>query len=473
MERCCEMKRSAAELRRRLRGQAGFTLIELLAAISVLTVGVFAVGTTLASSRAESSGAETQQAEIHRGQKEIERIEALPYSQVGLTAAPTTSTSATDPRYYVGNGTCPAYQYNQTAASTNNTEPLVIDGCTYGSSAFSGGAVSAGPTAWSDGRLGGNIHDFVTWVTDSQCGSGCPSSSDYKRVTVAVTNSSGSRPFSPVLVSTIIADPHASPGGSVSNGSPNILSSPTVNCKDSSGQTVSCTSSVGSSKVNVWYLTDTAATNTYQAPIASHPTHTTIAPSGTCTAQTTSGCPVPDLLNATPPPSPSPAPPLYNYSNEQTDVSYAGGRAIFRDVACGSTPSSTDNTKGELLVTAPLSAAISLTGGGGMTLNTQTLNGASGSVTLCVAIDDVPNSISNLVASPPKVLGVVAYTLASWPTSPTPLSFTFNFSSSGSVSVPAGDRIGARIWVDPASGADIAAIYDHPSFASQLQLESQ
>jgi prepilin-type N-terminal cleavage/methylation domain-containing protein len=455
--------------------QGGFTLIELLAAISILTVGIFAVGTTLASSRTESSGAETQQVEIHRAQKELERIEALPYAQVGLTAAPGTSTSATDPRYYVGGGACPSYQWNQTAGSTSNTDAVVINGCTYGTSSYSGGSLGPGPTAWSDGHVSGNVYDFVTWVTDTKCGSGCPSSNDYKRVTIAVTNTNGSRPFNPVLVSTIIADPHATPGGTAANGNPNPLASPSINCQNAQGQTVACTNSVGASSVNVWYLTDSPVTGSYQAPTASHPTHPTIAPTAsTCTAaQTTSACPVPDLLTTTPPPSPSPAPQLYNYSNEQTGVSYPGGRALFRDVGCGSAPSGSDNTRGELWVSAPLATAINLTGGGGMTLNTQTLNSASGSVTLCVAIDDVPSSVSNLVAAPPKVLGVVSYTLASWPTSPTPLSFTFNFASAGGVAIPANDRIGARVWVDPASGADIAAIYDHPSYASQLQLESQ
>lgn len=471
------MRRSAAE-RPRQAGEDGFTLIELLVSITILAVGIFAVGTTLAASRSESSSAETQQAEIHRAQKELERLQALPYAQLALTAVPAQSTSATNPGYYVGSGSCPnsppAYQWNQLPGSANNSETLVINGCAYGGVTYSGGTVSSGPTAWTDGRLSGNVYDYVTWVTDPSCGSGCPSNDDYKRVTVAVTNTSGSRPFNPVIVSTITADPHASPAGTVANGNPNPLASPSITCQNAQGQSVACTSSVGSSSVNVWYLSDSPATAAYQAPAASNPTHPTVAPTDTCTAtQTTSGCPVPDLLSATAPPSPSPTPPLYDYSSEQSGVTYVGGRALFRDVACGSTPTSSDNTKGELWVSAPLAASTNLTGAGGMTLNTQTLNGAAASVTLCVAIDDVPNSISNLVASPPNVLGVVAYTLASWPTTPTPVSFSFNFSSSGGVTVPANDRIGVRIWVAAASGGDIAAIYDHPSYVSQLQLESQ
>jgi hypothetical protein len=36
--------------------------------------------------------------------------------------------------------------------------------------------------------------------------------------------------------------------------------------------------------------------------------------------------------------------------------------------------------------------------------------------------------------------------------------------------VPAGHRIGVRVWTDSSSGADIAAIYDHPSYPTSLQL---
>jgi prepilin-type N-terminal cleavage/methylation domain-containing protein len=443
----------------RAAAEDGFTLIELMIAIVVMTVGVLALGTVLASSRTESNNAENQQAEVHRAQKEIERVASLSYQQVADQAAPGSgSANPNDPLYYYNPG-AGTYQWDQ-GSTGPKSDLLVVDA--------TNGGLSANATPWSDGRLGGNVQDFVTWVTDPNCGPGCPASQDYKRVTVAVTNNTGGYPRQPVLISTIVADPHANPAGTVLNGSSNPLSNPQIQCQNAQGQTVTCTTSVGSATVNKWYLTDSPASGGYSAPTAGHPTHATIAPSGTCTPVVTTGCPVPDLLGTSPPGGTT----LFDYSNEQTGVTYVGGRVVHRDAPCAGTPSSTDNTKGEMWVSAPLGATTNFTGEGGMTLNSQTLSGASAAVTLCLAVYDVPASIANLISAPPTRLGVVSYTLAQWPTASTPLSFTFNFSSGSSVPVAGGDRVGVRIWPDPSSGADIAAQYDNPGYASVIQLNS-
>ena len=459
----------AAGVARRVAAADGFTLIELLAAIVVLTVGILAVGTVIASSTRESGVSERQQTMIDRGQKEIERIESLSYGQIADKAVPTSSSSdSSNPLFYYSVSSA-KFQWDQSASagamSPSNSDALVVDAAN--------GGVQAGPTPWNDGRLSGNVYDFVTWVTDPHCGPGCPASNDYKRVTVEVTIDGG-RPKKPILLSSLVSDPKATPAGTVLNGNANPLDNPTINCQDASGHTVSCTNSVGSASINKWYMTDTAAPNAYAAPSANHATRPTVASTGTCTSTTTTGCPVPDLLNTSPPPAPSPTPPLYNYSNEQTQPpAYVGGRVLHRDVPCSQTPTSTDNTKGERWVSAPLSASLVLTGNGGMTLNTQTLGGTAGSVTLCVAVYDVPNSITNLISSPPTLLGVVSYTLSQWPTAATPISFTFGFLSSGTVTLASGHRVGLRIWDSSVSGSDIAVVYDHPSYVSELELESQ
>jgi hypothetical protein len=50
----------------------------------------------------------------------------------------------------------------------------------------------------------------------------------------------------------------------------------------------------------------------------------------------------------------------------------------------------------------------------------------------------------------------------------------FDFLASGStVTVASGHRIGVRIWVAGAGGADVAVAYDNPSYASQVELNSQ
>jgi hypothetical protein len=125
-------------------------------------------------------------------------------------------------------------------------------------------------------------------------------------------------------------------------------------------------------------------------------------------------------------------------------------------------------------VTNQLAANTVLTGDGGMTLYTQTANSVAATVTLCVAIYDYPPNILNLLQVPPVKLGVVAYTTTETPTAPTPISFNFNFLGAGvTKTVVAGDRIGVRVWIAASAATDAALIFDHPKFASALQLNTQ
>ena len=444
-------------------GEAGFTVIELLVAIMVLGVAALALGAALASGTKFASASETRQNLAHRAQQEVERLESLPYAQLAHAAAPAAgSTDPASPLYWFSPG-AGTYRWDRGPSGASTAEPLAVVAAT--------GTVVTQQT-WTDGRSTGRLFAFVTWVTDPRCGSGCPASQNYKRLTVAATLDQGGPVVKAVYVTSIVADPHALPAGKIVNGNANPLADPAITCKDSTGASVPCTASVGSSNVSQWYLSDTPATSTYAVPTAAHTTHPTVAPSGTCTASVTTGCPKPDLLSISTPPSTEPQPPVLDYSTDQSAAGYPGGRLLRRDVSCAATPTSADNTKGALWTTAPLSTAMPLTGGGGMTLDSQTAAGVVAGVTLCLGIYDVA-SITNLVASPPTRLGVVSYTVAQWPQAPTPLSFSFDFLTGGTVTVAAGHRIGARLWLDPASGADVALLYDHPSHPSVLQLNSQ
>jgi prepilin-type N-terminal cleavage/methylation domain-containing protein len=433
----------AADARRRARDDAGFTLVELLVSIVILTVGVLSLMTVLASSNAATGTSESQQAEIHRAQKEIERIQALPYNQIALTSAPTPSANTHDPNYYVsGSASCPNYQWNQATGATN-TDALVINGC----NSVSGGTITAGPQAWSDssGRSG-NFDDYITWVTDNKCSPGCPASNDFKRITVAITTSKGA-PYKPILISATIADPHATPGANpIAGGGPIPIT-----CTNAQGQTVSCSVGIPGQTVGTWHLTDSGTCGV--APLLDSVTHTTLT--------------LPDLLCSAPPTGTT----CHNYSTDQGSPDPCG-RVLKPDVSCGSTPSN-DNTKSEFWTTPPQTTALTLNGNGGMTLNTQTVGGVQASITLCVAIYDVsPLSFLSLITIPPIKLGVVAYTLAQWPTTSTPVSFNFNFLGSGTAVIPLGDRIGVRIWV--AGGVTpIQAQYDGVSADSVVQLTSQ
>jgi hypothetical protein len=83
----------------------------------------------------------------------------------------------------------------------------------------------------------------------------------------------------------------------------------------------------------------------------------------------------------------------------------------------------------------------------------------------------VPGSISNLVATPPTGIGTDSYTQSTWPKTATSIGFSMDFlGSSPDYTVPAGNRLGVRIWAAASGGADIAAIYDHPLHPSFVQV---
>lgn len=207
--------------------ESGFTLIELLSAVIVTTIGVIALITTLDTSRELITYSEKREAAVHLAERELERIQALPYAQVALTATPVTASDAKDPAYYV---TGSFYRWNQDPAQGEPSggpaprcsgsgapaaacEPLVVNGGTdVGSAGTVDPTVStvaqAGPTGGT--RITLEVQRFVTWA-DDQCAA-CTSPRDYKRVTVAVKiggrdGLSGIRggAVKPVVLSTLVS----------------------------------------------------------------------------------------------------------------------------------------------------------------------------------------------------------------------------------------------------------------------------
>lgn len=448
----------------RAKSEAGFTTIELLLAVVIGTSGIIALVGTFDISRRVTTYSEMKEAASHIAQQKIEEVRALGYGELALNGDPTpaTSTSPNDPAYYLGADATGAktYRWNQkSGAAAGHTEPLVIDAAT--------GSVPAAAESWNDGRLRGKVHRYVTCAatTVAECAQG-PDTSAYKRVTVAVTIENQLGPAKPILVSTLVGNPEAAAG----EGS-NPLESPNTQCEED-GIVVECTQGVGGT-VRTWYLYDTPATQaTRQDILGSHATHATVAPSGTCTSGDTSGCPVPDLMGVDPPPAPAVTPPIYNYSSEIGGGSTPGGAVVRRDTSCTGTPTATDNTKGHLWVTAPVSAPMSIEGHAAMSVSTQTFNGVSAAATLCIAFYNVPGDISNLVANPPALIGLGnPGEDASWPTALGNQALTVDvLGPAPSATVQVGDRLGVRVWAAAGSGADLVLVYDHPLHASFIQV---
>ncbi|HEX5308604.1 MAG TPA: prepilin-type N-terminal cleavage/methylation domain-containing protein [Solirubrobacteraceae bacterium] len=451
----------------RLRSQQGFTLVEVIIATFVLVVGVLSVVAGYSASRKLTLVAERRATMSHLAQREVERLQALTFSELAMKASPTHSTETTNPDYYFdGSGYKCSEEKGEgcldwTREAGKEEERMAVNatsGVVEGTPSKSCEETPVGSCNWVNGKLKGSVYDFVTWHVDKVCKEKeklC-SSETYKRITVAVTLtvSSGTHTVTPVWISQAVPNPKAVPEGTSTNGNANPVENPEIKC----GTPVKeCLIGIDKGKTQTWELHDSAAAETLKAPTANHAVHATVAPAeATCTSsKTTAACPTPDLMDANAPTATT----LYNYSTDlgTTPTEYEGGRLLKPDAECSGTPTSTENAKGELWVTAPLAAEAKLTGVGGLSLYTQTLRKETQTVTLCVAVYNVPEKIENLVKETPTKLGYGSYTPTSWPTSMTQISFVFEY---GKATIPAKNRIGLRVWEAKSSTGNIAIAYD-------------
>ncbi len=187
----------------RIAAEDGLSLVELLVAMTVLVVGILAFIQATVPSQRSITSSEVLATEADVADQEIDRIVSLGYAGVGLASAPTQSSNPDDPRYYVRSGN--RFQWDRDVAA--NDEPLCLPatGCT--------GSLATGPITWSSGQMTGSLYRYVTWVDDpcdpTASPQKCPTTTDYKRITLAVTHSGAGYPKTPYLVSTIVADPSA------------------------------------------------------------------------------------------------------------------------------------------------------------------------------------------------------------------------------------------------------------------------
>jgi len=184
---------SARSIRRRLAAQSGFSLIELLVAILLTTVGVMAIISTFDYSRKLVTTAEKNEVIAHKAEAEMEKVLAIQYDKIALTASPTQSFTQDNPDYYVNP---PNYRWDQSSTTGPQSDQLVIDSAN--------GAVTH-MSNWDDQvvRLSGGVYRYVTAVP----GSG----GNAKRVTIAVTVN-GRDLKKGVLISSIVTNPDAGTG---------------------------------------------------------------------------------------------------------------------------------------------------------------------------------------------------------------------------------------------------------------------
>lgn len=222
------------------------TLIEVLVAALVLTVGLLAVYKGLNAAQDGSTSAERSAAMAQAGEQALQAIEALPYAQVANTVAPAPQTPRTDstiPTYYVTTGgSCASTCFQPDPTNASYTEQFDVDA--------TNGVVSPSPTTGvvpapnkagctstttANCRFTYAIYRYITDVKDSVCsqtGVTCTGPS-YKRITVAVKNTSGGPPYASVNLSTFV-------GVKSAGNANNPLTSSTIQCLDGAA-TVPCT----------------------------------------------------------------------------------------------------------------------------------------------------------------------------------------------------------------------------------------
>jgi len=189
----------------------GFTLIELMVAVAVLAVGILGLVGSFDGSRNLNTVSERTELMTHVGQRYIERLHDTPYEGLMLTSAPTPNpTDPTHPDRFVCTGG--TYSWNASGCSSTTTgpppspAPLIVKS---GTAPTPPGIPPS--TSWFDARSGarGTVHTYITWVDetcpDSAGVDRCPSTQDFKRLTVAVRLANG-RPRTPVVVTSYAHD---------------------------------------------------------------------------------------------------------------------------------------------------------------------------------------------------------------------------------------------------------------------------
>jgi prepilin-type N-terminal cleavage/methylation domain-containing protein len=194
-------------MRKRIRllaAEDGFTLIELMFASLIMAVGLLALVSGLDHSRELVTRSEKVEVATHQAERAVERILAMRYDQVSLTAAPSDSASQADPRFWVSGST---YQWDRSSTAPAAFETLCVLRCPAEAASVTGTIATA--EAWQDpdSRLGGWIHRFVTEVPDLCTAAGCPGNQPAKRVTVGVTVDGNDPLTRPVFISTLMVDP--------------------------------------------------------------------------------------------------------------------------------------------------------------------------------------------------------------------------------------------------------------------------
>ncbi|HEY2335391.1 MAG TPA: hypothetical protein VGH58_10340 [Solirubrobacterales bacterium] len=470
------------------RGEAGFTIIEVLVAALILTLSSAALFGILAAATRNGARAKSTQVALDRAQQEMEKLHSLSYSELALTVTPPPSGNPVNPNHRVIGG---SFALQREPAS--EYAPMVVKGGSlYGGGSVEG-VVKPGPIPFEDGEVKGHLYRYIVWRNDKSCPESeagedlCPGFQDYKQLVVAVKlDATGNEPRerSYVEVQSAALDPNAQ------------VAPP--HSKEEEEEKGRGTGSAVTAQQ--FFLTDTPCSATgataREEITGNHLLHNTL---GTCASGPQTGATIgaPDALLLGAPPDPDPEdeanPPIYDYSNdgylESLPVTNQGVR-IRRDDNSGCNyahPAGTVHPESQVhrWVTDPFTAPFKMSGKATLEFYTRTLNESSSHGTLCVYLFDRHETGSGestvakdaLLNSAETGLGYWTYTPQGngfWPRSAwTKVRLTMEFPSAP-YTVPAGDRLGVALSVEPGNtdAEAIPIMYDHPNYPTRIEVNT-
>ena len=191
------------------RSERGFTLIEVLAAVALISIGVAATLKIFGAAGHSVLRSERTDVGVQQAQAELDRLRTLPYGELAMKAAPSSSSDPYDPGSRVADGSL--------RVRPDLSEPFVMTPAD-GEAAM----VDATPKDFATGLGGatitGHLYRYVTWRDENCPFALCPGNQNTKRVTVAVTldrDPSSNERRRPMWFTTIVADPNSAPPGTL------------------------------------------------------------------------------------------------------------------------------------------------------------------------------------------------------------------------------------------------------------------
>jgi len=456
--------------------QGGFTIIEVLVATLILTIGALTTFGLLSTATKNTQRAKSTQVALDRAQQEVEELRTLTYEELALIATPEQSANSLDPGYRVN---AAAGTFALTRNPPGGYTSLVVNGTSlYGGGMVEDGTVDPGPTTFASGDVTGKIYRYIVWRNDDSCGASCPGSQDYKQVIVAVKldtpgNQAGERGY--VEVQSDFVDPTDSSANDPAPGP--------------SGDVVTA---------QQLYLSDTSCAEppptARQDITADHLLHNTL---GTCAdgPQTGSTAGAPDTLLRGAPPDPAPLDPadpvLFDYADDfylEPTPDTDKGLQIRRDdtSGCNYVPTGASNPESQVhrWVTDPMVDPFTMTETVTIEFYTRSLNDSLHTGTLCVYLYKRHEDGSPLVATDTLLTdrsgGAPYWTYSAqetgfWPRNAwTKVRLTMAFNEAP-YTIPADDRLGVALSVDPANTAPADALpimYDHPNYPTRIEVDT-